>query len=65
MKQTMFDIIKYWMDLGVDGFRFDAVTKLIEDDRWLDEPSANDPNITGNLTFARNSESFLQRSVLA
>ena len=34
----MFDIIKYWMDLGVDGFRFDAVTKLIEDDRWLDEP---------------------------
>ena len=46
LKENMFDIIKFWMDLGVDGFRFDAVTKLVEDDRWLDEPSADDPNVT-------------------
>ena len=38
MKEYMFDSIKYWMDLGVDGFRFDAVTKLVEDERYLDEP---------------------------
>ena len=33
LKAIMFENIKYWMDLGVDGFRFDAVTKLIEDER--------------------------------
>ena len=26
----MFDNIKYWMDVGVDGFRFDAVTSMVE-----------------------------------
>ena len=35
LKAIMFENIKYWMDLGVDGFRFDAVTKLIEDERYL------------------------------
>jgi alpha-glucosidase len=46
LKELMFDAIKFWMDAGVDGFRLDAVTKLIEDDRWLDEPSANNPDVT-------------------
>ena len=34
LKAIMFENIKYWMDLGVDGFRFDAVTKLFEDERY-------------------------------
>ena len=38
LKDLMFENIKYWMDVGVDGFRFDAVTKLIEDENWPDEP---------------------------
>ena len=42
----MFDNIKYWMDVGVDGFRFDAVTKLIEDERYLDEPQDPTTGVT-------------------
>ncbi|XP_021952619.1 alpha-glucosidase isoform X1 [Folsomia candida] len=34
--------IKFWLDMGVDGFRVDAVPHMFEDQRYLDEPA--DPN---------------------
>lgn len=46
LKALMFDNIRYWMDVGVDGFRFDAVTKLIEDENWTDEPHDEDSGVT-------------------
>lgn len=30
VQQAMIDIMKYWLDLGIDGFRVDAVPYLIE-----------------------------------
>jgi alpha-glucosidase len=30
-------ILKFWMDKGVAGFRFDAIPTLFEDPDWLDE----------------------------
>lgn len=27
----MFDVVRYWLDLGVDGYRLDAIRHLIED----------------------------------
>lgn len=32
------DILEYWMDKGVSGFRFDALKHLFESDKFLDEP---------------------------
>lgn len=32
------DILEYWMDKGVTGFRFDALRHLFESDKFLDEP---------------------------
>ena len=61
MKEYMFDSIKYWMDLGVDGFRFDAVTKLVEDERYLDEPQ--DPS-TGYEQLKKKISSALIQSAL-
>lgn len=34
----MKQVLKFWLDLGVDGFRMDAVGFLVEDDQFRDEP---------------------------
>ncbi|HMP39068.1 MAG TPA: alpha-glucosidase [Roseiflexaceae bacterium] len=30
LKQAMFDAVRFWLDLGVDGFRLDAVSTIFE-----------------------------------
>jgi alpha-glucosidase len=34
--------MRFWLDLGLDGFRVDAMPHLFEDEMLRDEPSAND-----------------------
>lgn len=36
----------FWLDLGVAGFRVDAVPFLFEDPQLPDEPLSGDPNAT-------------------
>lgn len=36
LRQEMFDIAKFWLDLGVDGFRIDAVAHLGKDMSFAD-----------------------------
>jgi alpha-glucosidase len=31
VKQAMFDVVRFWLDLGVDGFRLDAIGTIYED----------------------------------
>ena len=31
VKQAMWDAVRFWLDLGVDGFRLDAVGTIFED----------------------------------
>lgn len=38
----------FWLDLGVAGFRVDAVPYLFEDAELRDEPLSNDPNAKPN-----------------
>lgn len=35
-------ILRFWLDLGIDGFRVDAVRHLIENDQYHDEPLDQD-----------------------
>lgn len=37
----MMNIVKFWIEKGVDGFRMDAIPFLFEDARILDEPIAS------------------------
>ena len=37
---AMQDVIRFWLDRGVDGFRVDAIDRLFVDDRLRDEPPA-------------------------
>ncbi|XP_005186322.1 maltase A2 [Musca domestica] len=51
VRQHMLDVLKYWLDRGVDGFRIDAVPHIFEkrndDGSFPDEPvsgGSSDPN---------------------
>ncbi|MBP7145925.1 MAG: DUF3459 domain-containing protein [Acidobacteria bacterium] len=38
VERAMFDVLRFWLDRGVDGFRVDAVTHCLKDDRFRDNP---------------------------
>ncbi|KAG7203430.1 hypothetical protein KM043_013497 [Ampulex compressa] len=46
--QEMKNVVRFWLEKGVDGFRVDAVPHLCEDNRFLDEP------LTGNTNDPKN-----------
>jgi alpha-glucosidase len=33
VKQAMWDIVRFWLDMGVDGFRLDAIGTIFEDEK--------------------------------
>jgi alpha-glucosidase len=35
---AMFDVLRFWLDRGVDGFRVDVMWLLIKDDKFRDNP---------------------------
>jgi len=37
--QAMEDVIRFWLDRGVDGFRVDVIHKMIKDEELRDNPS--------------------------
>lgn len=38
VREEMFRMMKFWLDRGVDGFRTDAITHLIKDKKFRDDP---------------------------
>jgi len=56
VRKAMYDMIRFWMRKGVDGFRLDAITTLFEDPNLADEPllpgtnTYGDPNMGETLT---------------
>lgn len=38
VKQTMFDMLRFWLDKGVDGFRLDIIGAIYEDGQFRDNP---------------------------
>lgn len=42
VRKAMFDSVRFWLDMGVDGFRLDAVGTIFEDERYLDHEAKMD-----------------------
>jgi alpha-glucosidase len=42
VRQAMLDVLRFWLDKGVDGFRIDALSELFEDELLRDNPSNSD-----------------------
>ncbi len=38
VRAAMFDVLRFWLDRGVDGFRVDVIWLLIKDDQFRDNP---------------------------
>ena len=38
VRAAMHDVLRFWMNRGVDGFRVDVLWHLIKDDQWRDNP---------------------------
>ncbi|RZC42683.1 Alpha-amylase and/or Glyco hydro 70 domain containing protein [Asbolus verrucosus] len=41
--EAMKDVLRFWLDQGIDGFRIDAITHLFEDKDLPDEPKSGLP----------------------
>ena len=48
---AMQNVVRFWLDRGADGFRLDAINKLIKDDQLRDDPPA-----TGNFPLPLRPE---------
>jgi alpha-glucosidase len=46
VEQRMLDVLGFWLDRGVDGFRLDAVNTLFEDVALRDNPLLDEPRLT-------------------
>jgi alpha-glucosidase len=38
VRQAMFDVLCFWLDRGVDGFRIDVLSRLLKDEQLRDNP---------------------------
>jgi len=43
VRQEIGDVLRFWLARGVDGFRLDAVDRLLKDPGFRDDPSATGP----------------------
>jgi alpha-glucosidase len=41
--EAMQGVIRYWLDRGVDGYRIDAIDRLLKDPELRDDPPASEP----------------------
>jgi alpha-glucosidase len=42
VRKAMYDVMRFWVNRGVAGFRLDAITTLFEDPQWRDDAEIKD-----------------------
>ena len=56
VQREMFDIVRYWLDMGVDGFRLDAVPYLFESDEGNGESEPETHEFVSTLRAMMDKE---------
>jgi alpha-glucosidase len=46
VKEAMFDVVRFWLDRGVDGLRIDSAQHITKDPQLRDNPPNPNPNVT-------------------
>ena len=65
--EEMKSVLSFWLDLGVDGWRMDAIGHIWEDEQFLDEPISGfafDPNDYIYLTHIYTYDLPMTRTIL-
>lgn len=47
VEKAMLDVMRFWLDRGIAGFRLDAITSLFEDAQLRNEPETGQPDVFG------------------
>lgn len=62
LKQAMFEVIRFWLELGVDGYRMDTVNWYFKDDQWRSNPwhwQWNPPDLQRHIYDRNRPETHL------
>lgn len=62
VQKAMFDVVRFWLDRGVAGFRFDAITTLFEDPQLRNEASLGGLNVYGDPNISMEYQEDLPRN---
>src|SRR5258708_361902 len=46
VKAAMFDVVRFWLDRGVDGLRIDSAQRIMKDPQLRDNPPNPNPNVS-------------------
>mgnify|MGYP001290744269 CR=1 FL=1 len=49
VKEAMFDVVRFWLDRGVDGLRIDSAQRIMKDPQFRDNPPNPDPKARANV----------------
>jgi alpha-glucosidase len=55
VRQAMYDVLRFWFDRGVDGFRIDVLSRLLKDEHFRDNPVNPDWKMGDPLMYRQQS----------
>ena len=65
VKEAMFDAVRYWLDMGIDGFRLDAIGTIFEDPAYEDQACGfSQDDLYKRSRLARTDEEREQNTLL-
>lgn len=59
VSEAIFGMMKYWLDMGVDGFRFDVINMIAKDKKFRDNPGFAGIRFLQNHRYTRNRKRSL------
>ena len=60
LRETFFNEVKFWLELGVDGFRLDVLNFIIKDKQYRDNPTFLGIPLLQKHTYTRNRPKALK-----
>jgi alpha-glucosidase len=54
LQQAFFDEVRFWLELGVDGFRLDVINYIVKDEKFRDNPLIKWGKPTKHRLYSRN-----------